>query len=266
MKILDQTGRELHFEEPPRRIVSLVPSITELAFDLGFDVVGKTKFCIHPENLASAIIVGGTKNVKVDLIEKVRPDLVLANKEENTKSTVEQLIKSDLPVFVSDVPTIARSLDLIVRLGKIGGFEKSAENLTETIIDGFESIPPIKPQQKVLYLIWKEPFMAAGSDTYISDLMNLLGMKNVLADWGERGQRYPEVKPKEIEELNPDLILLSSEPYPFKEVHRKSIDEMFGASTLLVDGEFFSWYGSRQVKSVDYLRGISRLLSNRIQN
>jgi len=240
----------------------LVPSITELAFDLGFDVIGKTKFCVHPKNLDSVIRVGGTKNVKVDLVKKLEPDLILANKEENTKPKVEALIAAGLPVFISDVSTIDQSLDLIERLGKIGGFEESAKVLMETISEGFSSIPHIQPRPRVLYLIWQKPFMASGTDTYISDLMGHLNIENVLTAWGERGFRYPEITLKQIEELNPDFILLSSEPYPFRETHCRSISSTMGIRTLLVDGECFSWYGSRQAKSIDYLKEFSRLLRN----
>ncbi|MGB6037626.1 MAG: helical backbone metal receptor [Cryomorphaceae bacterium] len=262
MEILDQTGRELHFDQVPQRIVSLVPSITELAVDLGFDVVGKTKFCVHPKNLDSAIKVGGTKNVKVDLVKKLKPDLILANKEENTKSTVKSLINDGFPVFVSDVSTIDQSLDLINRLGTIGGFESGAEDLIGKISEGIKSIPQINPRPKALYLIWQNPYMAAGVETYISDVMAHLSIDNVLAAWGERGFRYPIIAKEQIEEIKPDLIFLSSEPYPFKETQCKSMISATGIPTLLVDGECFSWYGSRQAKSIDYLKKFSRLLRN----
>ena len=262
MEILDQIGRELQLEKTPRRIVSLVPSITELAYDLGFEVIGKTKFCVHPKSLEAATIVGGTKNVKVELVRELEPDLALANKEENTKHTVEELIEAGLPVFISDVSTIGQSIDLIEKLGEIGGFQASAGDLIDIISEGFKSILQIEPRRKALYLIWKEPYMAAGTDTYISDLMSLLSMDNVLSGWGEKGLRYPAVTEDQIAELNPDFILLSSEPYPFKEFQRKSISAKFGIPTLLVDGECFSWYGSRQAKSIDYLKEFSRLLRN----
>lgn len=262
MKILDQAGRELCFDETPIRVVSLVPSITELAHDLGFEVIGKTKFCIHPKNLDSTSIVGGTKNVKVDLVKKLKPDLVFANKEENTKTAVEGLIQAGIPVFISDVSTVTQSLDLINRLGEIGGFTKKAQELVHIISEGFKSISLLEKRPKALYLIWKEPYMAAGTDTYISDLMSHLGIDNVMSTWGERGFRYPEVDSDQIKVLDPDFILLSSEPYPFKEKHRELIYKALGIPTLLVDGESFSWYGSRQAKSIDYLKEFSRLLRN----
>jgi len=260
MKILDQTGRELHFDQIPKRVVSLVPSITELAADLGFEVIGKTKFCVHPNHLEAAINVGGTKNVKADLIKKLGPDLILVNKEENTKSTVEELIDVGFPVFISDVSSIDQSLELIKKLGAIGGLDSRAEDLAEKISAGMASIPLIKPRPRALYLIWQDPYMAAGLDTYISDLMDHLSIDNVLSAWGERGLRYPEITKDQIAELKPDLILLSSEPYPFKETHRHTISSALHIPTLLVDGECFSWYGSRQAKSINYLKEFSRLL------
>jgi ABC-type Fe3+-hydroxamate transport system substrate-binding protein len=266
MKVLDQLGRELQLGETPRRIVSLVPSITELAYDLGFEVIGKTKFCVHPRSRGGAMIVGGTKNVKTDLVIELDPDLILANKEENTQPKVEKLIEAGLPVFISDVSTINQSIDLIEKLGEIGRCPANAKDLIETISEGFKSIPKIQPRPKVLYLIWREPFMGAGTDTYISDLMSHMSFDNVLCTWGQKGLRYPEMSRVQIAELKPDFILLSSEPYPFKESHRKYVYSTFGIPTLLVDGECFSWYGSRQAKSVDYLKEFSRLLRKRSNN
>lgn len=261
MKFLDQTGRELRFEETPTRVVSLVPSITELAYDLGFEVIGKTKFCVHPKSINSAIIVGGTKDVKVGLVKSLKPDLVLANKEENTQSIVEELLTAGIPVFVSDVSTVAQSLDLIEKLGQIGEFNEQAIELSNKITQGFSSIPSIQTSPKALYLIWQKPYMAAGTDTYISDLMSHLGIINVMADWNEAGLRYPEISTEEIKKLDLDFIFLSSEPYPFKKKHQDLITDEFHTPTLLVDGEAFSWYGSRQAKSLDYLKEFSRLLN-----
>lgn len=266
MKILDQIGRELKLDRKPRRVVSLVPSITELVHDLGYEVIGKTKFCIHPEGLKSATVVGGTKNVRVEVVKKLRPELVIANKEENTKGVVDALIDAGLSVFVSDVSTLDQSYDLINLLGQIGGFQKKAEELIGVITNGLQFIPTFEPRLKALYLIWQEPYMAAGTDTYISDLMIHLGLDNAMSIWAERGLRYPKIDGDQLKVLNPDLILLSSEPFPFKENHCKLIGEEFGIPTLLVDGECFSWYGSRQAKSIDYLRDFSRLLSNYDKN
>lgn len=256
----------MQLDQTPRRVVSLVPSITELAHDLGFEVIGKTKFCIHPERLESAKVVGGTKNVKTQLVRELAPDLILANKEENTQECVEELIEAGFPVYVSDVSTVDQSLDLIEKIGQIGGFEQEAVRLKKEIDEGFDSIEKVKPIPRVLYLIWKKPYMAAGTDTYISDILTHLGIENALTSWLDEGLRYPEISNDQIKSLNPDFILLSSEPFPFKEDHREKMEMEFGIPTLLVDGEAFSWYGSRQAKSIDYLKEFSRLLGNREKN
>jgi len=260
MKFLDQIGRELAFNEPPVRVVSLVPSITELAFDLGFKVVGKTKFCVHPSGENDATIIGGTKNVNVDLIKNLDPDLVLANKEENTKRTVDQLLTANIPTFVSEVSDVESSLDLIKSLGLIGHFQEKATDLIKEIKSGFASISLPEKTATALYLIWQQPYMAAGTDTYISDVMSHLGIENSLTKWGDNGIRYPKMEPEQIRELYPDVILLSSEPFPFGEKHLKEINAKYSIPVYLVDGESFSWYGSRPAKSLSYLKKISRLL------
>lgn len=264
MRILDQTGRVLLFEKPPKRVVSLVPSITELVYDLGFELVGKTKFCVHPDHEASARIIGGTKRINLDQVKELKPDLVLANKEENTKSDVLALVRAGIPVFVSDVATVNESQDLINMLGEIGGFELKATALNAEIATGFQSISPLKPTGTALYLIWQNPYMAAGTDTYISDVLSRLGIGNVLSVWHDRGQRYPEISLEQIKKTNPDFILLSTEPYPFKESHCKKLERELGIPTVLADGECFSWYGSRQAKSTGYLARFSRLLGNKV--
>lgn len=261
MKILDQVGREIELNEKPSRVVSLVPSITELAFDLGFDVIGKTKFCIHPSGETKARIVGGTKNVNIDLIRELQPDLVLANKEENTKRTVDRLLASDIPVYVSEVSDVKSSLDLIHSMGSLGGFERKASELIKEIKSGFSALASSEKSISALYFIWQEPYMVAGTDTYISDVLAHLGIRNAISDWGNKGKRYPKISSEEIKKLNPDVLLLSSEPYPFGEKHVKGMSETFSSYVRLVDGESFSWYGSRQVKSISYLRKFSRLLS-----
>jgi ABC-type Fe3+-hydroxamate transport system substrate-binding protein len=264
MVILDQIGRELVFDSSSkiRRVVSLVPSITELAYDLGFDVVGRTKFCVHPKNIENCEVIGGTKNIKVDKVIAIRPDLIIANKEENTKETVEQLIKSGLEVYVSDVSTLEDNFELIDHLGRIGGYQQNAYELAKAIKKGFTPfrVRKSKSAPKLLYLIWKEPYMAAGTDTFISDIITRIGGVNVLACKGEAHRRYPSMDISKIIELNPNYILLSSEPFPFKKQHADQLEDLTGIKTMLVDGESFSWYGSRMAKSFEYLQRISRLL------
>ncbi|MEM9053465.1 MAG: helical backbone metal receptor [Bacteroidota bacterium] len=264
MKILDQIGRELILDNPPKRVVSLVPSITELLFDLGFDVIGRTKFCVHPKTIEGCEIIGGTKNVNVQRIVSLNPDLILANKEENHAETVDQLSNAGLNVYVSDVSTINESLDLTTILGRITRAEAKAEQInrnTETIFLKVKELRPLK----VLYLIWRKPYMVAGVDTFISDVLTKLNFENCIKFSQTNSLRYPEITTEQITDLKPDVLLLSSEPYPFKEMHIEELTEQTGIPSVLVNGESFSWYGSRLSKSIDYLANFSRLLRDEIE-
>lgn len=239
----DQMGRVHEFDRVPSRIVSLVPSITELLCDLGLEdlVVGCTKFCVHPPHLRSRQNnIGGTKNPRIEKIRKLMPDLILANKEENRREDVVQL-REAAPVWVSDVAELAAGEDLIERLAvlfdrRIAGkeiIEANRHRLSENCVGG---------GVRALYLIWRDPFMGAGEDTFIHSVMERVGFENVL-----RGRnRYPTLERAEVESLRPQVILLSSEPYPFTPSHLEELRALFPFAELkLVNGEFFSWYGSR---------------------
>lgn len=247
------TGREVNIPFPPRRIISLVPSQTELLFDLGLDeeVVGITKFCVHPEEwFRNKKRVGGTKTVHLDIVRNLQPDLIIANKEENTREQVEELALQ-FPVWVSDITTIDHGLDMIRKIGIITGKEANADQLAKEIHEGFKDISSIAKPLKVAYYIWKDPWMTIGGDTFISDIITRIGWKNVVAE----KSRYPEVAPSELAGTGVALILLSSEPYPFKEKHIAEIQSLHpDAQIMLVDGEMFSWYGSRMKEAIPYLR------------
>lgn len=249
----DMTGREVAIPYPPQRIVSLVPSQTELLYDLGLDatVVGITKFCVHPEDwFRNKKRVGGTKTVHIDIVKSLRPDLIIANKEENTREQVEELAKI-YPVWVSDIKTVNEGLDMITQVGDIVGKTPEAKRLAEEIKDGFGSLSANVAPLKVAYCIWKNPWMAAGGDTFISDVISRIGWQNVLSE----SMRYPEISPAALMGIGVDLVLLSSEPYPFKEKHIDEIKELLpDAKVLLVDGEMFSWYGSRMKPAIAYLK------------
>ncbi len=227
----------------PQRIVSLVPSLTELLFDLGLEdrLAGRTRFCVHPEDRVEAIpIIGGTKNPRVEKIRDARPDWVIANKEENEKEHVEQ-IRQFCKVTVTEIHTIEQALNWIEKLGKSAGVSERAHQLTGEITGLLERRDIWYPMNAVYY-IWKDPWMSIGGDTYIHDVMNHWGLTNLLSDF----TRYPELPLSDLERLQPELILLSSEPYPFKEKHKEEIKEICPSSRIeLVDGEWFSWYGSR---------------------
>jgi len=247
-------GRQVTVNFPPKRIISVVPSQTELLFDLGLDleVIGLTKFCIHPiEKFASRTKVGGTKKLNIDLIKDLKPDLIIANKEENTQSDIEELAEH-FPVWMSDIYNLDGAVKTIEQIGALVDREPEAAYLNHLIGAGFNDLKLLATQnnihKRVAYLIWRKPYMAAGKNTFIDDVLLTNGMTNVIEQ-----ERYPEIALQELKTLNCDLILLSSEPYPFKEKHISEIEESIpGAKVLLVDGEMFSWYGSRLVKAVQY--------------
>ncbi|MFT6760480.1 MAG: ABC-type Fe3+-hydroxamate transport system substrate-binding protein [Psychroserpens sp.] len=250
--VIDQIGRTVLIPKIPQRIVSLVPSQTELLYDLGLGerVVGITKFCVHPDKwFRGKARIGGTKKLNFEAIAALNPDLIIANKEENNKEDIERLEKQ-FPVWVSDITDLESSLMMIEKIGEVTGSD--ASKLVEEIRNGFAELKPIQPTSKTLYLIWKNPFMAAGSDTFIHDLMNRCGFENVTGQ-----SRYPELVEEKVIQLNPELILLSSEPFPFKEKHIQDLQELLPKATItLVDGEMFSWYGSRLKLAPSYLQSL----------
>ena len=238
----------------PNRIVSLVPSQTELLYDLGLDreVVGITKFCIHPQQwYRTKTRVGGTKTVDVERVLSLRPDWVIANKEENVREQVEA-ISRHCSVYVSDIKTLEDAYKMMMDIGKIAGKVDRALDLVDRIKGGFEDYPSVSySAERVLYGIWRQPWMAAGGDTFIHSLISKCGWHNILADQ----VRYPEFTVEQLKQWNPDRILLSSEPYPFKDRHVEEFRrQCLGARIQLVDGEMFSWYGSRLLKSTEVLR------------
>ncbi len=251
---IDQLGNQIAISFPPQRIISLVPSQTELLADLGLEdrIVGITKFCVHPKEWRkSKTIVGGTKKFDFDKIRSLHSDLIIGNKEENYQEGIEQL-RADYPVWMSDIVTIEDSLAMITQIGELTDTSQIAREITIQIKDSFlgiEKLPPLR----TLYMIWRNPWMAAASGTFIHALLTVAGLQNCLVE----KERYPEITVEKIATLNPQLILLSSEPYPFQQKHIDEIQRISPhATVLLVNGEMFSWYGSRLRKFPDYLKGI----------
>jgi ABC-type Fe3+-hydroxamate transport system substrate-binding protein len=215
----------------PKTIVSLVPSLTELMFDLGVGdrLVGRTRFCIHPEGRVENVpIVGGTKNPRVEHILEIEPDLVITNHEENKKEDVEQLAES-LNVMVTDISSIDDALLAIDEIGKTCGAADKAERIISNIRDELDSVPDEQPQS-VAYFIWREPWMTVGNDTYIHSVLSHWNLENVYS----KQVRYPKTTLKELGSRSPDLVLLSSEPYPFKEKHRSEVEEACHDSRVLM--------------------------------
>lgn len=237
------------------RIVSLVPSQTELLHDLGLDaeVLGVTTFCVRPEGWKDQKQrVGGTKQVKVEAIRALEPDLVLANKEENTLEDVRAL--SDFTsVYVSDVPDLPAALKMIRTVAGFVGKRAEARALIAEIEDAFAALTPPPTPRRAAYLIWREPWMTVGNDTFIHDLLTRAGFANVFAEHA----RYPEVDAAALQAAAPEVVLLSSEPFPFKEQHAAELREVLpDAEIRHVDGELCSWYGSRLRHAPAYLRGL----------
>ncbi len=253
----DQIGRNLNVNETPRRIISLVPSITELLDDIGLigQLVGRTKFCIHPKEALKPIqIVGGTKQIHLDRIEQLQPDLIIANKEENQKDQIEALAEK-YPVWISDVPHFEGALDMIAGLGKVLRKEMACNQIIQQS-KALQLSLSTNNRQKAAYLIWRNPYMTIGKDTYIHDLLRLTGFDNV---FGQQ-TRYPIVSIEEMKTVHPDVILLSSEPFPFKQKHIDELAVHFPNIPIqLVDGEAFSWYGTRFIKTFEYLNSFSHL-------
>ncbi len=252
MIFIDQIGHKVKLDTIPKRIVSIVPSQTELLFNLGLEdeVVGITKFCIHPQKwFKNKPRVGGTKDLKIDKIIELQPDLIIANKEENSKEQIEQL-QQLYPVWTSDISNLKESIQMVQEVGRLTGKQAQSNQISEKINAEFHKLKKLKTNKRVLYLIWKEPYMSVGFSTFIHDILNKAGFENVT----QNNERYPNLNLKEIANLKPDLIFLSSEPYPFKEKHIKEFKDLFpDIQTILVDGEMFSWYGSRLIKSPEYL-------------
>jgi ABC-type Fe3+-hydroxamate transport system substrate-binding protein len=203
----DQMNKAVHVQQTPKRIISIVPSQTELLFDLGLDerIAGVTKFCIHPADKVKHIAkIGGTKQLNIEAIHKLQPDLIIANKEENEQSQVEELIKY-YPVWISDIHNLPAALDMIVKIGEVTGVESKAEGLVNKISQQFQLLQPAQPKLRVMYLIWRKPYMAAGSGTFINSMLQLCGFINVVET-----ERYPELSAEEIITAKPDVLLLSS--------------------------------------------------------
>lgn len=261
MKIRDQLGRELHLKERPKRIVSVVPSQTEYLYYLGLDeyIVGQTVFCIHPKDKFNhATKVGGTKRLHIEKIRELKPDLIIANKEENEQYQIETLEK-EFPVWISDIKNLDDALNMMRALGGMFDRENISNEITDKITREFNSVKRIASIKKVLYLIWNQPWMAAGRDTFINAMLEFAGFENAIQD---EFSRYPQFNDEEIKTLNPDVILLSSEPYPFKKNHMDNIRKICPkAQVALVDGEMFSWYGNRLVFVPEYFQQVRESLN-----
>jgi ABC-type Fe3+-hydroxamate transport system substrate-binding protein len=264
MFFIDQLNREIEIKSVPKRIISLVPSQTEYLYALGLEkeIVGITKFCIYPTLFfKSTTKIGGTKNFAMDKIAKLAPDLIIANKEENYQEGIEELQKY-YPVWISDITTLEDSYFMMAEIGKITNKTQESSQIIGNIRLEFSKLQAKVTQQnskkKVLYLIWQNPLMAAGRATFIDEMLQIAGFENVVTE-----NRYPEILPATIQTMAIDYIFLSSEPYPFQEKHKIALQKLFPhTKIILVDGELFSWYGSRLQYSAGYFQNLLQKIEN----
>lgn len=255
-EFVDNLSKKIIINYPPQRIISLVPSITELLFDLGLnkEVVGITKYCVHPkEQIKNKTVVGGVQKLDFATINLLNPDLIIANKEENDKDEIIQLSKNH-NVWISDVKQFDEALNLIKNLGELTNKIEKAKEINKKIIDKFYNFKIPQKNIKIAYLIWKNPYITINQNTFINDMIEMCGLENIFAD---KTEHYPRISLNDIKKAKPDFVLLSSEPYSFNANDAKEIKDKLPFSKIkFVDGEMFSWYGSHILKSYDYFKAL----------
>jgi ABC-type Fe3+-hydroxamate transport system substrate-binding protein len=258
----DQMKRGVEIKTPPQRIISLVPSQTELLFDLGLDqdVIGITKFCVHPRHwLKQKTIVGGTKKLNIKKINQLNPDLIIGNKEENKQEDIELLMQK-YPVWMSDVNNFNDALEMIDQISQITQSQNKGRTLIQKISNEFNGLDAILNKKRVAYFIWNNPMMVAGKQTFINAILEKMGAINVFDSNYlpiQNSYRYPQISAEDLYLAAPQVIFLSSEPFPFKEMHRQLFQQICpNAEIKLVDGEMFSWYGSRLLKAPAYFKSL----------
>mgnify|MGYP003411893887 FL=1 len=252
-----QTTSQL--DTAPKKIVSLVPSQTELLYHLGLskETIGITKFCIHPKIWhKTKTRVGATKNINIDSIRKLQPNLIIANKEENVREQIEEIAK-EYPVWVTDVNNLAEALQMIGDIGQLTGKSEKALALLNGIKMNFAAIRPVTDEIRAAYLIWQKPYMAVGGGTFIDDMLTKCGLKNIYA----HKTRYPQISLAQLQTHSCQLLLLSTEPFPFTQKHVDELSiQLPGIRIVLADGEMFSWYGSRMLKAPGYFKNLIKKL------
>jgi ABC-type Fe3+-hydroxamate transport system substrate-binding protein len=266
--LVDAAGKRHEVAAASARIVSLVPSITELLFDLGLqsNLVGRTGFCIHPKDLVRKVPkVGGTKTIDLARIKRLHPTHLVVNIDENPRGMVEEIAKFVPHVVVTHPRAPRDNLDLYRLLGGIFSRQEQAEALCRRFEHAYDEVATIGaswPRQQVLYLIWKAPWMTVSSDTYISRMLATVGWDTVAPN---SSSRYPTVDltPQFLAKV--DFVLLSSEPYTFRERHcvevLDALPERSRTRVALIDGSMTSWYGSRAIPGLTYLREFRQSLN-----
>jgi ABC-type hemin transport system substrate-binding protein len=262
LQIDDDVGRRLALAAPPGRIVSLVPSLTELVCALGRSdrLVGVTRYCTEPAAVVAGLPkLGGTKNPDLEAVLRLAPDLVLVNAEETRREDFQALTEANLTVFVSFPRSLAATVGSIERLGEAIDSSVSAAAMAREIT-ALLAQPPDR-RLRAFCPIWRKPWMAFNRDTYAHDLLCQAGADNVCAG---RPERYPVVELDAVAQTDPEIILLPDEPYPFAERHRPSLTPFSGTTAWrqgrihFVDGKALSWYGHRTAPAV---RDFRRLIA-----
>lgn len=256
----DQTGRTISLSETPKRIISIVPSQSELLWEFGLrnELVGITKFCIHPNELFnSKERVGGTKNLHIEKIRALKPDLIIGNKEENERSQIERL-QEEFNVWMSDIYTLDDALAMMEQLGCICDKEEAALRIRNSVNSSFSRLKAVFKQQTVAYFIWNDPYMVASGQTFINHVLQHLGLQNAFAHL----IRYPLVTPEDLKNVQPEFCFLSTEPFPFNDRHAEALKKILPQTrVILVDGEVFSWYGNRLLHLENYVRELKQQLN-----
>ena len=263
--VTDATDTEVNLERPARTVVSLVPSITELVCELRMAsrLIGVTRFCVEPADVVRAIRkVGGTKNPDIERIIGLQPELVLANREENREEDVHALREAGIDVYVGEVCTAEQSLAEIERIGQLlGGITMKTAESGKEAIEEQRHLERLRPRVRAAALIWRNPYMSASGDTYIGDLLRVCGGINVCEEMPSRG-RYPRLSLSELVELDPEVILLPSEPYRFRERHAEELLAQHDMSAAragriyLCDGQNLTWWGVRTGRAIQEVSGL----------
>ncbi|HEX6595019.1 MAG TPA: helical backbone metal receptor [Bacillota bacterium] len=250
--VSDYLHRSMTYTYPPKRIISLSPAITETMYHLQLhdEIVGRTRFCIYPkDHVNDAVKVGGTKDIKLEAIDQLKPDIIIAEKEENTKEIIKTLEKH-YPVYVFEIQTIDDALHMIQDLGRLTDRETLAADLTSEIVTQFQTLPEVD-HVRVAYVIWRNPYMVVGKDTYIQSVLDKMGFINPFTSFTGR---YPLVSEEDFQKAELDYVFLATEPYRFQAKHFEEFSNMMPhVQPLLVDGEMF-WYGAKMIKAATYFR------------
>ena len=263
----DQTGKLVFIpSSPPKRIISLVPSLTELLYYLGLEteVVGITKFCVHPEQwFRTKQRIGGTKNADITLVKSLQPDLIIASKEENIKEQVEAMA-AFCPVYCSDISTLEEAYEAFEQIGLLTGRSAKAQELIGQLRHNFGQLHTVIPKRRCVYLIWNNPYISTGGDTFIHAMLTAAGFENAF----QYKFRYPETDLQQIAAHDVDVVFFSSEPFPFKQQHldafatawHQQLPQKKMPLLCIVDGEMFSWYGSRLLYATEYFKKLRESL------